>query len=257
MTDDLDTEQVSIFMGKDFVLSWREQPGPVFDIVRKRLQVTGGVTRSAGVDYLLYALLDAVIDSYFPVLEKLGEVLDELDDRVEVAFRSHAHSRHGATSATMCGRCGGSCGRCATRSTTWCAVRRRRFRQDTLIHLRDCHDHAVQIMDALENYRDAGSRPARLLHLRDQQPAERDHEGADDHLDDLHAAVVHRGRVRHELRHAGVRVEHAGTALAVRLCGFAGADGGGRDRQLVYFRRKGWLGGPRSRPRPPDEDARI
>ena len=57
------------------MLSWREHPGACFDIVRKRLQVTGGTTRSAGVDYLLYALLDAVIDSYFPVLEQLGEVL--------------------------------------------------------------------------------------------------------------------------------------------------------------------------------------
>ncbi len=57
---DLCLEQVSLFAGKGFVLSWREHEGSCFDIVRRRLQVTAGTTRSAGVDYLLYALIDAV-----------------------------------------------------------------------------------------------------------------------------------------------------------------------------------------------------
>jgi magnesium transporter len=147
---------VSIFVGKDFVLSWREHPGPVFDIVRKRLQVTGGVTRSAGVDYLLYALLDAVIDSCFPVLEKLGDVLDDLDDRIEdqndpSLIPAMACIRHDVR---------------LMRRIVWPLrdaiddlLRNppEFVTQDTMIHLRECHDHAVQIMDGLENFRDAGS----------------------------------------------------------------------------------------------------
>jgi magnesium transporter len=154
--DELETEQVSIFVGKGFVLSWRERPGPEFDIVRKRLQVPAGVTRSAGVDYLLYALLDAVIDSYFPVLERLGEVLDELDDRIEAEYDSTlipamSDIRHDVRQV---------------RRIVWPLrdavddlVRSppEIVTQETLIHLRDCHDHAVAIMDTLENYRDAGS----------------------------------------------------------------------------------------------------
>jgi magnesium transporter len=153
---DLCTEQVSMFVGKDFVLSWREQAGKVFDIVRKRLQVTGGVTRTAGVDYLLYTLLDAIIDSYFPALENMGTVLDELDDHIESTFDPNliprmSDLRHDTRHL---------------RRIVWPLrdaiddlVRSPPdlIQHDTLIHLRDCHDHAVMIMDTLENYRDAGS----------------------------------------------------------------------------------------------------
>ena len=149
-------EQVSLFAGRGFVLSWREHAGTCFDIVRKRLQVTGGTTRSAGVDYLLYVLIDAVIDSYFPVLEQLGEVFDELDDRVEAdsspeCIAQMRDIRHDVRQL---------------RRIVWPLrdaiddlVRSppEQITQETLIHFRDCHDHAVQIMDTLENYRDAGS----------------------------------------------------------------------------------------------------
>jgi magnesium transporter len=153
---DLHTEQLSIFTGQGFVLSWRERPGNCFDIVRKRLQITRGTTRSSGVDYLFYALLDAVIDSYFPVLEKLGEVFDDLDDRVEADTDPEMISlmrdiRHDVRQL---------------RRIVWPLrdaiddlVRSppEMISQETLIHFRDCHDHTVQIMDTLENYRDAGS----------------------------------------------------------------------------------------------------
>lgn len=154
--NDLFTEQLSIFTGKGFVLSWRERPGNCFDVLHKRLQVMRGTTRSAGVDYLFYVLLDAVIDSYFPVLEKLGEVFDDLDDRVEAdsdpAFIAQMRDiRHDVRQL---------------RRIVWPLrdaiddlVRSppETLSQETLIHFRDCHDHAVQIIDTLENYRDAGS----------------------------------------------------------------------------------------------------
>lgn len=152
----LGTEQVSIFVGSGYVLSWRERPGDSFSIIRKRLQVAGGTTRSAGVDYLLYALLDAVIDTYFPVLEKLGDVFDDLDDRVEAdsdpaIIAQMRDIRHDVRQL---------------RRIVWplrdsiddlLRSPPEHITESTLIHFRDCHDHTVQIMDTLENYRDAGS----------------------------------------------------------------------------------------------------
>lgn len=153
---DLHLEQISLFVGRDFVLSWREHGGPCFDIIGKRLQVTAGTTRSASVDYLLYALLDAVIDSYFPVLEQLGEVFDELDDQVEAdsdpeMIAQMRDIRHDVRQL---------------RRVIWplrdaiddlIRTPPEHITQETLIHFRDCHDHTVQILDTLENYRDAGS----------------------------------------------------------------------------------------------------
>jgi magnesium transporter len=153
---DLNTEQLSIFIGKGFVLSWREHPGHCFDVIRKRLQVTAGTTRSAGVDYLFYALLDAVIDSYFPVLEQLGEVFDDLDDRVEAdsdpamiaLMRDIRHDVRQLRRIVW-----------PLRDAIDDLIRSPppMVSEETLIHFRDCHDHTVQIMDTLENYRDAGS----------------------------------------------------------------------------------------------------
>ena len=153
---DLNTEQVSVFTGAGFVLSWRERPGHCFDIMRKRLQITRGTTRSAGVDYLFYALLDAVIDSYFPVLEQLGEVFDDLDDQVEAEtcpelialMRDIRHDVRQLRRIVW-----------PLRDAIDDLVRSppEMITQETLIHFRDCHDHTVQIMDTLENYRDAGS----------------------------------------------------------------------------------------------------
>src|SRR5262249_54138894 len=69
---DLDVEQVSIVLGPDFVLSIQERPGDPFNPVRERLR-GGGTIRRMRADYLAYALLDTVVDGYFPMLERLGE----------------------------------------------------------------------------------------------------------------------------------------------------------------------------------------
>ncbi|HEX6961699.1 MAG TPA: CorA family divalent cation transporter, partial [Lacipirellula sp.] len=155
--EELSTEQVSLFVGKGFVLSWRERPGNCFQVVHKRLQVARGTTRSSGVDYLFYALLDAVIDSYFPVLERVGEVFDDLDERVEEAevdqsviamMRGLRHDVRNLRRIVW-----------PLRDAIDDLVRSppMMISDEMLIHFRDCHDHTVQIMDTLENYRDAGS----------------------------------------------------------------------------------------------------
>ena len=68
-TDDFGTEQMCVFLGSDYVLSFQERPGDCFDPLRQRIRNGKGRIRTTGADYLCYALLDAVVDDYFPVLE--------------------------------------------------------------------------------------------------------------------------------------------------------------------------------------------
>ena len=77
------TEQVSIFIGPNWLLSFQEgHPGDSFERVRNRLREGSGKMRALGSDYLAYALIDAVIDNYYPVLEIYAERLDELEELV-------------------------------------------------------------------------------------------------------------------------------------------------------------------------------
>ena len=151
-----EVEQISFFAGKDYVLSWRERPSDCFDAVRERLNVAGRPLRKSSADYLLYALLDAVIDAYFPALEMIGETLDELDDEMARGASTSIIGRiHGVRHDVR-----------LLRRIVWPL----REAVDTLItdhewlvtpetsvYLRDCHDHTIQVIDTLENYREACS----------------------------------------------------------------------------------------------------
>lgn len=154
LKDQVRASQLSLFLGRDFVLSWREAQSDRFQVVRKRMEVASGVTRSSGGDYLLYALLDAAIDGYFPVLERFIDDLDDFDEQVETAPDALLLSRiHDVRRDVR-----------RLRRIVW-PVREAidsLMRQEdwpitaeTRIHLRDCHDHVVQIIDTLESVRDA------------------------------------------------------------------------------------------------------
>ena len=78
----VEAEQVSLVLGPNFVITFQERPGDCLDPVRKRLRQAKGRVRSAGADYLAYALLDAVVDAYFPAMEQYGEWLDTLDAEI-------------------------------------------------------------------------------------------------------------------------------------------------------------------------------
>jgi magnesium transporter len=252
--DELDTDQVSFFMGKGFVLTWRERAGSCFDMVRKRLQVTCGITRSAGVDYLLYTLLDAVIDTYFPVLEKLGEALDDLDDRVENGADPHligemSDMRHDVRQL---------------RRVIWplrdaiddlIRTPNELLHAETLIHLRDCHDHTVQIIDTLENFRDAGG------DLRDYYAT-----SISNRMNEIMKVLTIISTIFMPLGFiAGVYGMNFNTTVSpwnmpelhwrygypLSLALMAAVAVG----QLIYYRRRGWLGSFRTRP-PRDDRAK-
>lgn len=72
-------EQISLVLGPRFVISFQERPGDVFDPIRQRIRTKDSRVRRNGADYLLYRLLDTIVDNYFLILEKLGERIEDLE----------------------------------------------------------------------------------------------------------------------------------------------------------------------------------
>ena len=87
---EVDAEQVSFVLGKNYVLSFQERPGDVFEAVRSRLRDHRGHIRSKGSDYLAYSLIDVVVDNYFITLEELAKEIEEVEDTV---FASSKHDQ--------------------------------------------------------------------------------------------------------------------------------------------------------------------
>jgi len=149
----METEQLSIFLGHNFVLTFEERVGDCLDPLRDRIRNGTGRVRVAGPDYLVYAILDAVIDAYFPVLERYGEHLEALEDDVIARPDNQTLSRVRAVKHDLL----------VLRRAIWPQrdALNSLFRdaapmitEDTRIYLRDCYDHVIRIMDLLETYRE-------------------------------------------------------------------------------------------------------
>jgi magnesium transporter len=150
----LETEQISIFLGKNFVFTFQEElPGDCLGSVRARLRANHGRTRKCGPDHLAYSLLDATIDGYFPVLEEFGNRLAVLDDDIAANPRPEVVARiHQLRNDLL-----------LVRKSVWPhrdavneLIREPHpfITDETRLYLRDCYDHTVQIMDVVETYRE-------------------------------------------------------------------------------------------------------
>ncbi len=149
----LETEQISIFLGDNFVVSFLEDPGDCFDSLRDRLRRARGRTRTLGPDYLAYAILDAVIDSYFPVLDAADQKLNELDDQIaEGAGHGAISPLHEIRNELRLLR--RSIGPHREAINELLRDHHPLIGPETRIHLRDCYDHTVQIIDATDIYRE-------------------------------------------------------------------------------------------------------
>ena len=154
--EDLSTEQLSMFLGTNYVITFQERPGDVFHPVRERIRRGRGRIRRAGADYLAYALIDAMVDQFFPILERYGERIEELEDElIEDPAQATLAKIHAVKKELL-----------LLRRATWpqrevinAFVRQEGplVRKETRIFLRDCYDHSIQIMDILETYRDLAS----------------------------------------------------------------------------------------------------
>ncbi|MCM2264368.1 MAG: magnesium/cobalt transporter CorA [Desulfuromonadales bacterium] len=152
----LASEQVSIALTSNAVLSIQEQPGDVFDGVRERLRAPHGRHRQRGSDYLAYSLIDSVVDSYFPVLERLGEVLNDIEeDLADRPQRATLQRIHALKRDLM-----------IVRKAVWplrevvSGLEREGSElidERTIPFLRDLYEHLIQIIDTVEIYRDSVS----------------------------------------------------------------------------------------------------
>ncbi len=152
----VETEQLGLFLGKNYVVTFQELAGDSFDPIRARIRQGGSKIRGAGPDYLAYALIDAFIDHYFPVLETYGERLETLEEEVvacpgsEVVTRIQEVKRDLLTLRRAIWPLREAVNSLVREPTSYVA-------DETRIYLRDCYDHTVQIIDLLENYRDVAS----------------------------------------------------------------------------------------------------
>jgi len=146
-------EQISLFLGTNYVLTFQQFPGDCLEPIRERLRQKRGVFKSCGADYLAYAILDAVIDGYFPVLEEYGERMEALEEEILERPRQKTILTVQATKR----------GILSLRRSIW---PQREFLNSlvrdasplitdhTRLHLRDAHDHAMRIMDLVDTYRE-------------------------------------------------------------------------------------------------------
>lgn len=80
--DELEKEQISIVFGKPYVLCFQERKGDIFDPIRERIRTDSGLIRKKGTDYLVYRLIDSVVDNYFIIIEKIEERVEDLEDAI-------------------------------------------------------------------------------------------------------------------------------------------------------------------------------
>jgi magnesium transporter len=150
---EIDMEQVSIVFGPHYVLTFQERYGDVFDPVRKRIRSGKGMMRKSGSDYLVYALADTVIDGYYPVLELLGDQLDELDEAVVTDPSPHVlRSLNEAKNELINLRRGIWPQRDAVAALMNDDVPL--VTDEVRTHLRDTLDHCVQTSEIAEMYRE-------------------------------------------------------------------------------------------------------
>jgi magnesium transporter len=147
------SEQVSLILGAHYLFSFQEMEGDVFNYVRERIRKAKGRIRKAGCDYLAYALIDAVVDHYFFILEKIGEKIELLEEellkdsgtetlqkihhlkREMIYFRKQVWPLREVLNSLM-----------KTESDL--------LKESTHIFFRDIYDHIIQVFDTIESFRD-------------------------------------------------------------------------------------------------------
>ena len=146
-------EQVSLILGENFVISFQEMEGDIFDPIRERIRSGKGRIRKRGADYLCYALLDTIVDKYFIILERLGERIESMEEEVvsnpkpEIFQEIHRMKRE----------------MIFLRRSVWplrevINILERGesslIQESSRIYLKDVYDHTIQVIDTVETFRD-------------------------------------------------------------------------------------------------------
>ena len=199
-------EQVSFILGPHYLISFQETEGDVFNFVRERIRKAKGRIRKSGCDYLAYALIDAIVDHYFLVLEKMGEKIelleeDLLGDTQTETLQSVHHLKREMI---------------FFRKQVW-PIREILSYPDERGSISDSGNNPNFYQGPLRSYHPGYGHhriisgcpfgPAGFVSFHRQQPHERSHESFDHHGHHIYSLDFHRGHLRDEFRiHAGVKV---------------------------------------------------
>jgi len=152
-THEIHSEQVSLILGNNFVISFQEAVGDVFDSLRERIRGSKGRIRKMGADYLAYSLIDAIVDNYYVILEKIGEKIENMQEDIiknpDPKTLQHIYK----LKRDMI----------YLRKSVWplrevlnglLREESKLIKKSTHIYLRDLYDHTIQVIDTIETYRD-------------------------------------------------------------------------------------------------------
>ncbi len=155
-TDEIRTEQVSFIIGPRFVISFQERVGDIFEPVRERIRKAKGRIRSSGSAYLAYALVDAIVDNYFVVLEKISDRIEELEQELLTNPTSETLAKIHSMKRELI----------LLRKSVWplreaisglTRGESKLIGDKTVVYLRDVYDHTIQVIDTIESLRDTVS----------------------------------------------------------------------------------------------------
>jgi len=151
--NEVTSEQVSLIVSSDFVISFQETEGDVFNPIRERLRNAKGRIRKEGADYLAYSLIDTIVDNYFSILEKIGEDVESIEEElVTNPTPKTLQIIHDLKRQTI-----------SLRKSVWplreivSGLERGEIpviKKTTRIYLRDVYDHTIQVIDTVETLRD-------------------------------------------------------------------------------------------------------
>lgn len=151
--DEIKVEQVSIIFGAYFVISFQERGGDVFDFIRERLRNNKGRIRKLGADYLAYALMDAIVDHYFIIFEKMGDRIEMIEEELVTTPKPETLREIQTLKRELI----------LLRKSIWplrelvnglARGESPLIHESTRIYLRDVYDHTIQVIDTIETFRD-------------------------------------------------------------------------------------------------------
>jgi magnesium transporter len=149
-------EQVSIVFGKNYIISFQEKPGDVFDPIREGIRRAKGRTSRSGPDYLAYRLIDSLVDDYFVIIEKIGGKIEELEESlIKDPTIAMLHTMHNLKREML-----------YMRKAVWPLrevvggmerSENKLVDKKTFPFIRDLHDHTVQVVDTIETLREVAT----------------------------------------------------------------------------------------------------
>jgi len=146
-------EQVSLIMGEDYVVTFQEKPGDIFDPIRERIRSGKFRITKQRSDYLAYSLIDAIVDNYFVILENSGERVEFIEDELllnpssDILGEIHFLKREMISLRRSVWPLRELINKLERSELAW-------IKKSTKIFIRDVYDHTIQVIDAIENYRD-------------------------------------------------------------------------------------------------------